>query len=221
MVIDKNPQYVATFDVDPQNGFTPLCPGELPVAGGDEIIRELNEQAKYARYRLGSKDAHSLSAVYNATEVEPQFTPVNGYPDVDIKWNPHCIIGTYGAKLLSGLPKETEYDFFVWKGIEPTMHPYGACYHDSAEKLSTGAIEYLVSKEVRTVIVGGLATDYCVKQTVLQLLRVKGLTVVVNLGACRGIATATVEAAKEAMVKGGAVLIQKASDFESLNVWPL
>jgi nicotinamidase/pyrazinamidase len=34
------------------------------------------------------------------------------------------------------------------------MHPYGSCYHDLAEKLSTGAIEYLRCQEVKIVIVG-------------------------------------------------------------------
>ena len=30
-------QTIASFDVDPQRGFTPLCPKELPIVGGDEI----------------------------------------------------------------------------------------------------------------------------------------------------------------------------------------
>ncbi|PLX80821.1 MAG: nicotinamidase, partial [Desulfuromonas sp.] len=49
-------EVTASFDVDPQRGFTPLCPNELPVAGGDEIADELNRQATFARYRLVSKD---------------------------------------------------------------------------------------------------------------------------------------------------------------------
>ena len=42
----------ASFDVDPQRGFTPLCPKELPIAGGDEIAGELNEQANYSTCRV-------------------------------------------------------------------------------------------------------------------------------------------------------------------------
>ena len=71
------------------------------------------------------------------------------------------------------------------EGIELDMHPYGACYHDLAERLSTGVIEFLRENSVTTIIVGGLATDYCVKTTVLQLLRA-GFQVIVNLSACRG-----------------------------------
>lgn len=40
--IEKNCS--ARFDVDLQCGFTPLCPNELPVCGGDEIVDELNGQ---------------------------------------------------------------------------------------------------------------------------------------------------------------------------------
>lgn len=35
----------ASFDVDAQKGFTPLCPDELPVAGGEALAEALNRQA--------------------------------------------------------------------------------------------------------------------------------------------------------------------------------
>ena len=55
---------IASFDVDSQRTFTPLCPDELPAEGGDEIGPELNRQAQLARWRLGSKDSHSPKAVW-------------------------------------------------------------------------------------------------------------------------------------------------------------
>ena len=178
---------VASFDVDSQKGFTPLCPNELPVPEGDKIVDELNAQAKLATIRVGSKDCHPPNAIWIADEKHPVFSPVeNGGENVDIHWPPHCIVGTRGNELLDGLPKVEEYDFFVFKGIEPNLHPYGACYHDMQEKLSTGIIEYLKKKEVTHVIVGGLATDYCVKKTVLQLASA-GFNVIVNLAACRAV----------------------------------
>ena len=67
---------VASFDVDAQNGFTPRCPGELPVVGGDAIAAELNAQALLASLRVGSKDAHSPHAVWVATEAAPQFSQI-------------------------------------------------------------------------------------------------------------------------------------------------
>jgi nicotinamidase/pyrazinamidase len=211
--------FAAAFDVDCQNGFTPRCPGELPVTGGETIVDELNDQATLVCFRVGSKDAHCLAAVYNATKAEPQFTPINtdNYPDADLKWNTHCIMGTFGAELLPGLPSIVEYDYFVWKGIEPTMHPYGACYHDAAETLSTGVIEYLKNKGVGTVIVGGLATDYCVKLTVLQLKRA-GFDVIVNLAACRGIADDTVLETLKTFEDEGVYCVNTAAELKELFV---
>ncbi len=49
---------IASLDIDAQKGFTPLCPNELPVAGGDTIVAALNAQAALATLRAGSKDAH-------------------------------------------------------------------------------------------------------------------------------------------------------------------
>ena len=41
-------KYIASFDIDAQNTFTPVCPDELPVAEGDTIAPELNAQAQFA-----------------------------------------------------------------------------------------------------------------------------------------------------------------------------
>jgi nicotinamidase/pyrazinamidase len=178
---------IASFDVDAQKGFTPICPDELPVKGGDEIVDELNAQAKHAVIRVGSKDCHPPKALWTADAEHPQFSPVeNGGANVDIHWNAHCVVGTKGNELLDGLPKVREYNFFVFKGVEPDLHPYGACYHDMEEKMSTGVIEYLKSQGIDTVIVGGLAFDYCVKTTAIQLAKA-GFMVFVNLSATRAV----------------------------------
>ena len=197
----------ASFDVDCQKGFTPLCPDELPVPGGDEITEALNSQAKLAAIRIGSKDWHPATAQWLADKEHPQFSPVKG-ENMDIRWNAHCIAGTRGAELLDGLPHPSQYDYFVWKGMEPDMHPYGGCFHDIAEKMSTGAAEFLKQKGITTVIIGGLATDYCVKTTALQLARA-GFNVIVNLEACRGIAPDTTAAAIDEMKKAGITVTER------------
>lgn len=199
---------VASFDVHAQNTFTPLCSEELPVPEGHQIVSELNAQAKKARFRIGSKEAHHPQAIWVATQDKPALSPVSG-EHVDVRWPKHAMPGTKGFELIAGLPKISDYDYFVWQGIELDMHPYGACYHDIREKLSTGAIEFLRVHDVTTVIVGGLATDYCVKTTVLQLLRA-GFNVVVNLAACRGLAPDTIEAATKEMQHAGAKLADNA-----------
>lgn len=202
-------EHIASFDIDAQNCFTPVCPDELPVPEGAEIVGELNAQAAYAACRVGSKDAHSPQAVWVATAEQPQFSPVEGR-DVDIRWNVHAVPGSKGFELIDGLPHPADYDYFVWKGIEPDMHPYGACYHDLGNRMSTGVIEYLRARGITHVLAGGLATDYCVKTTVLQLLDA-GFTVVLNQAACRGIAPETTESALAEMQAQGATLIPNAA----------
>lgn len=199
---------IASFDVDAQKGFTPLCPNELPVENGDSIVDILNKQASVCDIRVGSKDAHTAGALWEATEDKPIFSEV-GEKNVDIRWPKHCVMGTKGAELLDGLPKPEEYDFFVWKGMERDLHPYGACYHDLEERLTTGVIEYLKFQKVDTIVVGGLATDYCVKTTAIQLKKA-GFNVIVNLKACRGVST---ETTTEAIVEMSKIGIEIADSF--------
>ena len=205
-------KYIAAFDVDCQNTFTPVCPDELPVAEGDQIVDELNAQAKFASLRIASRDAHSMKAIWITDEKHPIYSPVEGnHPDVDIHWPPHAIVGTKGFEFIDGLdPKE--YAYQAYKGVEIDKHPYGACYHDLGNKISTGAIEFLRTHGITTVICGGLATDYCVKNTVLQL-KDAGFDVILNKAACRGIAPETVAAAYEEMTAAGVKFVECAAEL--------
>lgn len=202
MSIPKNA--VASFDVDAQKSFTPLCPGELPVAGGDQIAAELNFMASLAGRRVGSKDAHTPQAPWVVEQHSDMLQPT-GLTHADVTWVAHCVPGTEGFTLLDTLPTPYDYDYFVWKGVEPDLHPYGACYHDLHDKLSTGVIEYLQAQGVRRVIVGGLALDYCVKTTALQLLRA-GFEVILHVPACRGISEAGSAQAMQALQDAGAII---------------
>jgi nicotinamidase/pyrazinamidase len=140
---------------------------------------------------------------------------VGDYPNLDVKWPAHCIVGTKGNQLIPGLPNEGDYDLLVEKGIDPLKHPYGACFHDLAERESTGAIEWLHAKQINVVIVGGLATDYCVKTTVLQLCKA-GFEVIVNLAACRGVESESTRLAYDKIRDAGAHLIIDSRELELL-----
>lgn len=203
----------ASFDVDPQCGFTPLCPAELPVAEGDQIAGELNAQAQFGTCRIVSKDCHPATAPWVANAPEEVMTPVAGdFPGLDIKWPRHCVVGTAGNRLIPGLPDESCYQLVIEKGQDPLKHPYGACYHDLAETESTGVLEWLREHHITTLIVGGLATDYCVRTSVLQLLRA-GFRVIVNRAACRGVAAESSAAALAEMQAAGAELITASSEL--------
>ncbi|WAJ36292.1 nicotinamidase [Pseudomonas sp. GOM7] len=205
---------IASLDVDAQKGFTPLCPDELPVPEGDTIVPALNQMAMRGQLRLGSKDAHSPQAAWVVPEPAQMLQPLP-LANADLTWVSHCVPGTPGFELLDGLPAPLDYDYFVWKGVEPDLHPYGACYHDLAEKRSTGVIEFLRQNGVDLVLVGGLALDYCVKTTALQLRRA-GFEVIVHLPACRAIASETAEAACVAMRERGITLSASLEQLDSL-----
>lgn len=190
-------RHIASFDVDAQRTFTPICPEELPVTGGDHLAPALNAQAGYAAWRIGSKDAHSPEAVWVTDD--PEKIGQSGAPGDNVEqfWPVHAVPGTDGFELIPGLPRPAEYDFFVWKGVELDMHPDGACFHDRGERMSTGVIEWLRSHEVSHVLVGGLATDVCVKMTARQL-QDNGFQVILNRAATRGI---TAEGSEEAVAE--------------------
>jgi nicotinamidase/pyrazinamidase len=209
-------QTIASFDVDPQRGFTPLCPKELPIVGGDEIADELNRQASFASYRLVSKDDHPAAAPWVTKDAAAVLTPVEGdYPNLDVKWPAHCVVGTEGNRLIPGLPAESAYDLVVRKGADPHKHPYGACYHDLANSESTGAIEWLRERDVQTVIVGGLATDFCMKTTALQL-SAAGFRVIVNLGACRSVNPDNLDDDLAQLSAAGIEIVQNAAELATL-----
>lgn len=203
---------IASFDVDAQKGFTPLCPNELPVAGGDEIVDALNDMATIAQFRIGSKDAHAPNADWVVDDAGSMLKPT-GLANADLTWVKHCVVGTHGYELLDGLPSPIQYDFFVYKGIEKDLHPYGACYHDIAEAQSTGVIEFIKAKGIDLVIVGGLALDYCVKHTALQLHKA-GIEVAVYLPACRAIDAPNLESIINNMRENGLLVVE---DKESLK----
>lgn len=206
---------IAAIDVDPQKTFTPLCPNELPVAEGDTIGQVLNHQADLAELRVLTKDAHPSNAVWVVETHDKMLSPLD-HPNADLTWVSHAVPGTPGFETIPDLPPVTEYDHVIWKGIEPDLHPYGACYHDLREKLSTGLIEWLQTQSVKTVLIGGLATDYCVKTTALQLQATGLFKVIVNLAACRGIDPETVEKACAEMKEAGISVCRNINAVEAL-----
>ena len=66
------------------------------------------------------------------------------------------------------------------------------------------------------MICGGLATDYCVLNTVLQL-KDAGFTVILNEAACRGIAPDTTQAALEKMKAAGVILVKNAAALKKMR----
>ena len=93
---------IASFDVDAQKSFTPLCPNELPVVGGDQIGAELNYMASLVGHRIGSKDAHTPNAPW-VVQQQSDMMQATGLEHADLTWVSHCVPGTPGFELLDEL----------------------------------------------------------------------------------------------------------------------
>jgi nicotinamidase/pyrazinamidase len=138
--------------VDPQNDF---CPGgSLAVADGDAVIPVLNDWARAAEQAevpiFVSRDWHPPRTTHFA-----QFGGV---------WPPHCVAGSPGAEFHPEL-RVPDSAVVVSKGMGETEDAYSAFQARDAN--GTPLATLLRARGVKTLYVMGLATDYCVKESVL------------------------------------------------------
>ncbi|MEM4848914.1 MAG: isochorismatase family protein, partial [Ignisphaera sp.] len=115
-------------------------------------------------------------------------------------WPPHCVQGTEGAKFHPEL-KLTPDTIIVSKGYEENKEAYSSFE-------GTELNEILRSKNVRRLFVCGVATDYCVKATVLDAIKL-GYTVLVLNDAIKGVdlPKGSVDKAVSEMLNEGAIFI--------------
>jgi nicotinamidase/pyrazinamidase len=175
--------------VDVQNDF---CPGgALAVEGGDEVIPRLNGYIeKFTNAGLpvfATRDWHPEKTIH--------FKAYGG------QWPPHCIQGTTGAEFRSDLRLPASA-VIVTTGAAPDEDGYSGFDGHGAG----GTLEEMLRKAgVERIFVGGLATDYCVKHTVLDGLK-RGFQVVWLEDASRGVDVEPGDSARAAaeMIAGGA-----------------
>jgi nicotinamidase/pyrazinamidase len=156
----------ALIVVDVQNDFLPG--GALAVPDGDQVIAPIN--------RLIALFSASHRPVYFSRDWHP--AEHCSFLDQGGPWPPHCVADTPGADFAAGLELPAD-PAVVSKGTRPDRDAYSALDGtDLGARLRAGAI--------RRVFVGGLATDYCVRATVLDALA-DGLKVVVLTDAIRAV----------------------------------
>src|SRR5690606_29204687 len=117
-------------------------------------------------------------------------------------WPPHCVAGTRGAELHPDLrvPRDT---IVISKGQDRNDDGYSAFEGTTTEGRLLA--DDLRARGVQTLYVGGLATDYCVRASVLDARR-HGFEVVVLSDAVAGIDPAGTERALDEMRRAGAVV---------------
>ncbi len=181
----------ALIVVDPQNDF--CAGGSLAVPDGDRVVPVLNAYAE--RFAAAGRP------VFATRDWHPART--KHFQELGGLWPPHCVQGTRGAEFHPDLrlPAGT---VVVSSGADPNEDGYSAF----PSRLPDGSAlaDALHAARVRRVFVGGLATDWCVKATVLDAIAA-GFDVTLLLDASRGVNLQPhdAEAAIEEMVGAGAL----------------
>jgi nicotinamidase/pyrazinamidase len=141
----------ALIVVDVQNDF---CPGgSLAVVNGDEVVGPLNELAK--------EFLHRGEPVFKTRDWHPERT--KHFAAYGGTWPIHCVQDTRGAEFHAGLIDDPRITI-ISKGTTENADGYSGFD-------GTNLAQLLRQKGVAEVWVGGLATDYCVKHTVLDARR--------------------------------------------------
>ncbi|MBD8161383.1 bifunctional nicotinamidase/pyrazinamidase [Erwinia persicina] len=196
--------------IDLQNDF---CPGgALAVSEGDQTIAPANALAAAFHQRgepvIATLDWHPAdhgSFASNAGTQPGTLGELHGLPQV--WWPDHCVQHSAGAELHPGLDR-SRLTFQVRKGEDPHIDSYSAFY-DNGHRQQTVLHEWLQARGITALTVMGLATDYCVKYSVLDALMLGYRVRVVSAG-CRGVNLQKndSERALAEMAQAGASIIQ-------------
>ena len=149
----------ALLVVDVQNDFADPS-GSLYVAGGEEAIEPIHREIERAR-AAGATVAYSQDW---HPPVTPHFRSSGGI------WPEHCVAGTWGAEFHPDLAVDGEV---VRKGVDggDGYSAFSVRDPESGTTTETALGTILRRAGVRRVVVVGLATDYCVVETVLDARR--------------------------------------------------
>lgn len=172
--------------VDVQNDFADPS-GSLYVPDGEKVAKKLAAA-------LDHEDPPGDADVVVATKDWHGDHPGNHFEE----WPVHCVASTWGAKFHPAIDASTAIGHVFCKGA--TAAAYSGFEGTDSEHETLDA--YLTSKNVTDVTVVGLATDYCVKATALDAVRL-GYRTTVDLEFCAGVAPESTEAAIEEMRASG------------------
>jgi nicotinamidase/pyrazinamidase len=191
----------ALLAVDVQNDFADPA-GGLAVAGAEAILPILNEEIAAARaggaFVAYTQDWHPAST--------PHFAKDGG------TWPIHCVGGTWGAELHPALRADAGPS--VRKGTNGEDGYSGFTMREplTGATVPTELDGLLQSHGIQRVVIGGLATDYCVRATVLDAIAL-GYETQVLVDCVRPVEVAPGDGARALaeMERAGAVLVRRAT----------
>lgn len=192
----------ALLIIDVQNDF---CPGgALEVPRGDEVVPVINHLSTKFDTVIQTQDWHpeGHSSFASSHDGKEPFDTIEMPYGQQTLWPDHCVQGSKGADFHRDLETD-KTQLIVRKGFRKEIDSYSAFYEND-NSTSTGLSGYLRERNIDTLYVVGLATDFCVKWSVLDGLK-ENFEVYVIEDAVRGIDIEdSVEQAWDEMKEAGA-----------------
>ncbi|MDX1592492.1 MAG: bifunctional nicotinamidase/pyrazinamidase [Balneolaceae bacterium] len=192
----------ALLIIDVQNDF---CPGgALAVPDGDKVVPVINKliprfDAIIQTQDWHPKGHHSFASSHEGKE--PYDTVEMDYGS-QVLWPDHCVQGSQGAEFHPDL-NTLKTQVTIRKGFRKDIDSYSTFFENDQET-STGLIGYLKERGITSLYAVGLATDFCVKWSVLDGIE-EGFDMTVVTDAVKGIdLDGSLDAAWEEMEGRGA-----------------
>ena len=174
----------ALLVIDVQNDF---CPGgALQVAGGNEIIPDINQEMTKYDYIILTQDWHPKGHSSFATSHDggKPLDVIKMPYGAQVLWPDHCVQGSHGAEFHSEL-NTARANAVIRKGSNPLIDSYSA-FFENDRKTPTGLHGYFRSLEIKKINLVGLATDFCVNYSAQDAAKL-GYKVSVFEKMCRSI----------------------------------
>ncbi|NYF99184.1 isochorismatase family protein [Janibacter cremeus] len=189
--------------VDLQNDF---CEGgSMGVAGGEAVAARAAERVLADRPgRESTEHEYEVIALTADWHHDPgSHWATRGAPDFVTSWPVHCAADTPGADFHDSFhPVLDRVDEVFRKGAHEAA--YSGFEGFAVGDGQTGLADWLRQRGVTDLDVGGIATDHCVRATVLDALQ-EGFAVRLLVDTIAGVAPGTSEAALTEMIEAGAV----------------
>lgn len=156
----------ALLIVDLQNDF---CPGgSLAVPDGDSIIPTVNKLVNVFDAVIQTQDWHPAghSSFASSHEVKEPYDTVEMDYGIQVLWPDHCVQGSMGAEFHPEL-NTLKTQVMIRKGFRKAIDSYSTFYENDQET-TTGLTGYLNQRGITDLYTVGLATDFCVKWSILD-----------------------------------------------------
>lgn len=208
MDISLNASKTGVIVVDVQGDFTLIKKGSLAVPGTKQAyidkVLTATKQFKIKGYKIfATQDYHPADHIsfFTSHEKKAVYETIEIKGRTQILWPPHCVKETPNAGILIN---NNLFDAIVQKGMDPKYDSYSGFFDDNGAK--TGLDDILRSHKITTLVVYGLATDYCVKATAMDAVK-SGYEVILIKDLCKGVAEDTTRDALKEMESHGIKII--------------